>query len=209
MNSSFAIEFVDALAAVRMPDVFNPYCDYCRDWDLPNAPAIRRSNLRAALRGAADSRAEILWVGLELGRRGGRRTGLPLTDEPRLSAASAYWGAALRRATQGEAMTEQTASYVWQAVHHTRRRVFFWNIFPFHCHQSDSTTNRNHTRDEAEEVANLLPWLISAIKPQEIVALGRSSHIGLSRAGLDARYVRHPGRGGGQHFLETILGEQT
>jgi len=207
LNSRFATEFVDALAAVRMPDVFNPYCDVCQEHDLPNAPAIRRSNLMQVVQGAAASRVDVLWVGLELGRRGGRRTGLPLTDEPRLPAMSEYWGGGpLRRATRGEPMGEQTATYVWQAVHQTRRRIFFWNVFPFHCHRPDLATNRNHTKDEAEEVADLLPWLVSAIEPREIVALGRAAYAGLSRLGLASRYVRHPGRGGGQVFLGAVHG---
>lgn len=155
-----------------------------------------------AVRGQA---VDELWVGLELGRKGGRRTGLPLTDEAELSSMAAYWGIEkLRRATSGPPMSEVTAAFVWRAVHATGRRVAFWNVFPFQCHQPGSATNRNHSRDEAILTQLYLAWIIELTAATRIVALGRSAHLALARLGVQADYVRHPARGGGPQFLTQI-----
>jgi hypothetical protein len=76
---SRAREFVEALAAFRLPNVFNPYIDSCPEHDLDESPAIRRSNLVAVIEGAFGVGVETMWLGRDLGYRGGRRTGLALT----------------------------------------------------------------------------------------------------------------------------------
>jgi hypothetical protein len=205
--AAFAANFVDRLTEVQMPRVFNPYRDLCPHHDLPDAPAVRRENLHQVLEAAARAKVDVLWVGLELGRRGGRRTGLPLTDEPRIPAMAAYWGTLpLKRATKGPEMREDTASFIWRAIPATPKRVFLWNVFPFQCHSEGTITNRNHRPDEARQVAHLLRDLLSTLQPKEVVALGRPAEAGLRRLGLEARYVRHPGRGGGPEFLANIHG---
>src|SRR3954469_13403364 len=110
-------DFVDALSAVELPDVFNPYRDRCPNFDLEDGPAIRRSNLSLFLYAALSQEIDEMWIGLELGRLGGRRTGLPFTAEPSLALVERYWEApGLRRATHGGEVAEQSASFVWRAI---------------------------------------------------------------------------------------------
>jgi hypothetical protein len=190
---------------VQLPGVFNPYRDRCPDHDLAEGPDIRRANLELMLDAVQGHAVDELWVGLELGRKGGRRTGLPLTDEAELASMGTYWGIeGLRRATSGTPMNEVTAAFVWQAVHATDRRVAFWNAFPFQCHRPDSSTNRNHSRSEAIITRPYLTWIIEQTAARRIVALGRPAQIALARAGIQADYVRHPARGGGAQFLSQI-----
>jgi len=197
--------FVAALAEVQLPGVFNPYRDRCPDHDLAKGPAIRRANLELMLDAVRRQAVDELWVGLELGRKGGRRTGLPLTDEAELACMAAYWEIeGLRRATSGPPMNEVTAAFVWRAVRATDRRVAFWNVFPFQCHRPGSITNRNHSRAEATVTQPHLSWVIEQAAPSRIVALGRSAQLALARAGVQADYVRHPARGGGPQFLSQI-----
>ncbi|WP_439952990.1 hypothetical protein, partial [Escherichia coli] len=83
----------------------------------------------AALAGGVDS----IWIARDLGYRGGRRTGLALTDEAHLSAHAGLYGQLpLARATRGPAMTERTATVIWQVLRDLRRPIFLWNVFPLH-----------------------------------------------------------------------------
>jgi len=173
--------------------------------DLPDAPVIRRNNLAAVVDAAIAQGCAELWVGLELGARGGRRTGLPLTDEFMLEKCGTYWGIqGLKRATRSEAVQEQTARYVWHAVSGRQGPVFFWNAFPFHSHVSGSITNRGHTLGERKAVPPILPWLVDTLGVVRIVALGREAEAAVAEHGLSVHYVRHPGRGGGAEFLKAI-----
>ena len=197
--------FVAALAEVRLPDVFNPYSDRCPDHDLPEGPAIRRTNLCLLLDAALAQPIDELWVGLELGRQGGRRTGLPLTDEVQLEALARYWRIdGVRRATTGLPVRETTATFVWEALRTSRRRVLFWNAFPLQSHQPGSANNRNHTRAEAADLRPYLEWVVERSAPSRIVGLGRHAQAALARAGVAAEYVRHPARAGGPTFLAQI-----
>src|SRR5687767_984828 len=92
--------FVDGLAAFRLKNVFNPYGDHCQQHDRPDAPVIRRENLRLVLEASLAKGLDSVWVGRDLGYRGGRRTGIALTDEPHLPELATRLGKiALMRAT--------------------------------------------------------------------------------------------------------------
>lgn len=200
-----AQDLVQDLATISMPSVFNPYRDHCNDYDVDDAASIRAANLTAVLDQAIIWGVDELWVGLELGRLGGRRTGLPLTDEPSLAACGTYWQlAGLRRATDGPAAKEQTATYVWRAMATGQRKVFFWNAFPFHCHLPGSANNRSHTPAEIDKLPAITPWLIDRLRIRTVVSLGQKAETALRRMGIASRYVRHPGRGGGPAFLQSI-----
>jgi len=202
-----ASDFVAALARSRLDNVFNPYSDHCPTHDLADGPMIRRNNLELFLQAALSEGVDDVWVGLELGRQGGRRTGLPLTDEEHLPAVAQYWKIpGVRRATSGRLAKEPTASFVWKAVRSTERRILFWNAFPLQCHQPNGTTNRNHSLEEAQLFQPHLRWVVEQAAPTRIVALGLKAQSALARAGLTSSYVRHPARNGGPTFLANIHG---
>jgi hypothetical protein len=148
---SRAREFVEALAAFRLPNVFNPYIDSCPEHDLDESPAIRRSNLVAVIEGAFGVGVETMWLGRDLGYRGGRRTGLALTDEAHLNfARSTYRAAPVEQATATGPVAEHTAREVWRMIREIPHPPFLWNVFPFHPHQPDDPmSNRCHTAQEA------------------------------------------------------------
>ena len=125
--------FVDALAAVRLQDVFNPYSDRCALHDRADAPQRRRANLFAVVEVAFEEGVDSVWIARDLGYRGGRRTGLPLTDEIHLQTFSQiYGGLALSRATKGPPVAERTAAIIWKVLSEINKPVFLWNIFPLH-----------------------------------------------------------------------------
>ena len=54
--------FVDALAEVRLPAVFNPYSDRCTVYDRANAARRRKRNLETFIEAALDHRVDTIWA---------------------------------------------------------------------------------------------------------------------------------------------------
>ena len=77
--------FTEALSRVHLDNVFNPYADVCELHDRPDAAARRRQNLELSLSRALELNVRTMWIARDLGYRGGRRTGLALTDEMHLA----------------------------------------------------------------------------------------------------------------------------
>ncbi len=73
-------EFVSTLKELKFENVFNPYVDRCVVHDLDDAPSRRATALLSLLEAATATEVDALWIGRDLGHRGGRRTGLALTD---------------------------------------------------------------------------------------------------------------------------------
>ena len=199
--------FVSALAAADLPSVFNPWRDRCELHDRRDAAARRRSNLERVLSAALDVQVETIWVARDLGYRGGRRTGVPLTDEIHLTQASALMGGiALERATDGPAVAERTAAIVWQVLNRIGKPVMLWNVFPFHPHEAgDPMSNRCHTRAEREATWPLLQSLMAMIQPKRIVAIGRDAHMALEGLDIPITAIRHPSYGGQREFIDGMF----
>ena len=75
---------------------------------------------------------DAMWIGRDLGHRGGRRTGLALTDDIRFASHTKRWGIEVDRPTQGTPVGERTASIVWEMLEQIDQNVFLWNVFPLH-----------------------------------------------------------------------------
>jgi Uracil DNA glycosylase superfamily len=198
-----AQRFVRRLADRKFESVFNPYSDACADHDDEDAPAVRRRNLALVLEAALGAGVESVWIARDLGYRGGRRTGLALTDEVHLSAHGGLYGdLPLARATRGPVVAERTATVIWQVLRALDRPVFLWNVFPFHPHASgDPMSNRCHTRAERQACKPLLMWLLDALRPRTVVAIGRDAQMALEDLDVVAEKVRHPSYGGQAEFI--------
>lgn len=203
MNAS---AFVRALAAVQLEDVFNPYADVCGIFDRADAASTRRSNLRSYLRSVEEQGADTLWMGRDLGYRGGRRTGLALTDEYHLAEVpSLYAGTVVARATNGSAVAERTAAEIWAALRLVRDRPLLWNVFPLHPHENGSElTNRRFSSRELAEVDALNADLISWLRIRRVVCIGQDAERYAKRYCNAVTVVRHPSYGGTSEFRRGI-----
>jgi hypothetical protein len=201
-----ATRFAAELAALRFENVFNPYAEACPDHDESDAADIRRRNLELVLNAALERGVDSLWIARDLGYRGGRRTGLALTDELHLAWHAALLGTPpLARATKGPAVGERTATVVWQMLDTIRRPIFLWNVFPLHPHMpGGSMSNRCHTRSERTACRPLLVWLLENLRPRSVVAIGRDAHRALEDLGLSSVAVRHPSYGGQTEFVSSL-----
>ena len=184
--------FVDHLASIRLPNVFNPYSDLCAVHDRSDALAVRRNNLMNYLMAARS--------------RGGRRTGLALTDERHLLAlAVVYSSSAMTQATTGPALAERTAAEIWAQLRCISLPPLLWNAFPFHPHVAgDSFTNRRYTSKELSAVDDVNRELLSWMKIRRVVAIGNDAAHYARRFAVEVCPVRHPSYGGIRAFRKGI-----
>jgi hypothetical protein len=198
--------FAAALSHTRLSSVFNPYGDCCTVHDRPDAARVRKRNLVRCLEAGLAERVDTIWIARDLGYRGGRRTGVPLTDEVHLGHAGLLLGGiALDRATRGPVIAERTATIVWSVLSRIGEPVVLWNIFPLHPHEADDPfSNRCHTRAERDATWPLLVGLIAMIQPRRIVAIGRDAGMALAGIDIPVRVVRHPSYGGQAEFIAGV-----
>ena len=206
MIAGSASSFVDHIASLSFDNAFNPYCDEDTDHDLPGAAATRRENLHKVIDASLETGVDSMWIARDLGYRGGRRTGLALTDEVHLMAHASMMGVeVLERSTGGPAVSERTAGVVWDMLAAVDRKVFLWNVFPLHPHDAGAPmSNRNHKRSERHATRFLLEWLIDALKPRQLVAIGRDAQSALVDLDFEAACVRHPSYGGQPEFIQGV-----
>lgn len=199
-------DFVELVANLKFADTFNPYSDMCADFDRPDAAAIRRGNLANALEAALITGVESVWIARDLGYRGGRRTGLALTDETHLSAHAALLGAKdLRRSTLGPVTAERTATVIWRMLMKIGKPIFLWNVFPLHPHEPGRPmTNRSHTRAERHACKHVIVTLLDLLAPQAVLAIGRDAEAAMADLGIAAKQVRHPSYGGQTAFISGV-----
>jgi hypothetical protein len=199
--------FVTALQSVKLENVFNPYTDRCALYDVSNAPARRAQTLLCLLRAAAKTEIDDLWIGRDLGYRGGRRTGLALTDDVHLNLHGLRWNVSVQRATSGEMVAERTAAVVWRMLDQVSAAVFLWNVFPFHPHLPDEPfSNRAHRSCERAIGEEILSELIAMLRPRRLIAIGNDAARSASNfvADTDVVQVRHPSYGGQRDFVRQI-----
>jgi hypothetical protein len=198
--------FVADLATYSFANVFNPYADSCATHDGPDAPAIRRQNLTCVIEAALSIGTDSIWFGRDLGYRGGRRTGLALTDEAHLPMLrTAFRDADVRQATMTAPVAERTAQEIWKMIGLLPQPPFLWNAFPFHPHEpGEPMTNRRHTAGEAKIAEDILDTLLSWFKPSRIVALGKDAERALERMGRKSVAIRHPSYGGQADFIAGV-----
>jgi hypothetical protein len=199
--------FVSALQALSFPDTFNPYSAKCPVHDRSDAPLRRARAVKMLLQAAMDREVDAIWIGRDLGYRGGRRTGLALTDDVHIASHGARWGLDLARPTNGTAVIERTAAVIWEVLSEIDVAVFLWNVFPLHPHEpGDPFTNRAHKSHERRAGEEVLSALIGLIQPRRVVAIGNdaASSAGRVASHLEIVRVRHPSYGGQTEFLKQI-----
>jgi hypothetical protein len=201
-----AKKFVSELSKIHLAGVFNPYTDRCQFHDLAEGPKVRRSNLHSYLKAIETLETDTIWMGRDLGYRGGRRTGLALTDECHLPAMpKSYPGSQPCRATRGPAIAERTAAEIWKVIVTLPRPPLLWNVFPFHPHElGEPLSNRKFTATELSKVHELNHILIAWLGIRRIICIGQDAAKYATKFGVEVECVRHPSYGGVNEFRAGI-----
>ena len=201
--------FVKELTGLKFKHTFNPYSDLCAVHDMDDAPRSRSQALQSVLEAATEREIDSLWIGRDLGYRGGRRTGLAFTDDVHVQAHAERWELSVERPTKGDVIAEQTAATVWRVLSQIKAPVFLWNVFPLHPHEPGNPfCNRSHNARERRAGEEFLSQLISLLRPRVLVAIGNDAARTAHRLNDRRRViqVRHPSYGGQMGFL-TQIGE--
>lgn len=200
--------FVKKLASVELENCFNPYSDRCSMFDRFDAPRKRSRMLSKVLECACKESIDSIWIGRDLGYRGGRRTGLALTDDVNISQHLKRWGIDHEKQaiTKGQIISERTARVIWDTLNCIDAHIFLWNVFPLHPYESGNHfTNRQHNIRERQVGEFFLLELIELLNPKQIIAIGNDATNVLNRlTTIPVINVRHPSYGGQSIFEKQI-----
>ncbi|WP_084182727.1 uracil-DNA glycosylase [Nevskia soli] len=200
--------FVVDVSGLRFSNAFNPYTDRCPIHDRIDAPIRRAKVLSAMVRRAAEVPIDAIWVGRDLGYRGGRRTGMALTDDVHMGRHAKRWNLEVERPTLGVVVAERTAAVIWSILDQVDARVFLWNVFPLHPHEvGEPFTNRQHNSLERAAGEAILAMLVGLLRPRRILAIGNDAANAAKRItdSVPVVCVRHPSYGGQAQFLRQMI----
>lgn len=194
------------LTAYQGEDAFNPYLQTHPRHDQPDAPRIRRANLRRFLETFANVRTILLAEAA--GYQGCRFSGIPMTSEDHLVGTKpVHWavGAGYQRSsTRDRLWREPSATILWEALGE-RTDCLIWNTFPWHpMGKRGPLSNRTPRAAEVKAGIPVLDALRTRFPEAELVAIGRVAERMLQGQAIDTHYVRHPAHGGKNEFVAGI-----
>lgn len=153
-------QFVDKLSKVDSThNMYNPYTD-----------PIRANNLLIYLTYLQSHKPKHILIGEAPGHGGCRWTGIPFTDEYRLTEEGSNGCLPLLqdgyRIVSDKPHKEQSATFIWNVLSEKAYYPVLWNVFPFHPHNpGDDNSNRTPTPDEVDKNKYVLTDLLSLFRP--------------------------------------------
>ena len=222
MSSKSIDEFLRLLKKSPSGAVFNPWWEADEQNDVgPDAPAVRRNQLRAYLRKRLRT-AQFAVIGEAVGYRGGHFSGIPMTSERlllgrsktvRLKSKDFFSDMNPRRTSKPDkcpdGFSEPTATIVWGTLlqHSLGPDQFvLWNAFPWHSLDPRHGMLSNRMPNKSEQPAGLLVLkaFLELFECEQVVALGKIAATQLEKLSVHAHCVRHPASGGAKLFRQQI-----
>ena len=217
--------FIGKLQSYQSKNVFNPWRDYDADTEIgPEAPAVRRENLRRYLE--LRPNAHYLFIAEALGYHGGHFSGVAITSERillgqhkavRPESVLGEWqyertskptSKQLNATQRAKGFNEPTDTVVWSTLQQHGLAAFdviLWNIFPWHPHKEGKLlTNRTPSTPELDVGVEFAKMLLELVPNMQIVAIGQKAADTLSRYGIACKAVRHPSMGGAETFRAQV-----
>jgi hypothetical protein len=193
--------FIHEVSNHDFKNSFNPYKDTCETFDTQNSYKVRKKNLEKYLNYFSKLDSIDLWIGRDLGYKGGRRTGIPFTSENNIETLNLKLGLDLKVVSKNKIISsEVSANTIWEIFSDLPNNIIFWNIYPFHPHENNNQlSNRKFNREEEIFGLNILYSLITSLKIKRIICIGNDSANSLKKikiADIPIENVRHPSYGG-------------
>src|SRR5213080_1766869 len=208
MSSKSMDEFLRLLKKSPSGAVFNPWWEDDEQNDVgPDAPAIRRNQLRAYLQ-KRFRKAHIAVIGEAVGYRGGHFSGIPMTSERlllgrsktvRLKSNDFFSDINPRRTSKTErsadGFSEPTATIVWGTLLRLgvkSDQFVLWNAFPWHSFDPRRGMLSNRMPNKSERAAGLpvLKAFLELFSCDQVVALGKIAAAQLEQLDVNAHCVR-------------------
>ena len=149
-----------------------------------------------------------LLVGEAPGYKGCALTGIPFTSQRVLSSKAHPFIDRLRPSLSvSGAVTEATATIVWDYLDECTAVPAMWNVFPFHPHKIDHRqSNRTPEPAEVHGGEAFVEMILDILSPQTVIAVGDTSAKSLGRLFPDLTIgtVRHPSFGGKSDFRNDV-----
>jgi len=115
-----------------------------------------------------------------------------------------------QKATTTETETAMTSKLAWKVAKELNLKPLIWESLMFHPHtENNHLINRKPTKSELFRYKHILLDLLDIIKPNTIIAVGRTAEHRLKEMGIESEYVRHPAQGGYKEFREGMKKLQT
>lgn len=183
--------------------LFNLYRDRDAELDKPDAPAIRRQNLRGYL-SAYQEMPRVFLVAEAPGPWGCRFSGVPITSESQLLDKN-FPVIGDKSSTADEPHDEYSANIHWRVLADYFPAFMTWNTVPFHPHKrGEPLSIRTPTAGEIDQFEDVLHGFLEVIQPEFVGAVGRKAERALNRIGTEHVYIRHPSQGGSRKFEEGV-----
>lgn len=193
------------------PGLFNQYNDSDARVDLPDAAQIRRKNLYNYFR-SFPKRPPVVVVGEAPGPWECRFSGIPFTGERQLVMLELPFHG--RRSSKDNPILKvrkstpyvsNSARIFWNVIKKYHPKFLVWNCVPIHPYKKGTILSvRTPTTTEVLYYSGLLSEIVSLLKPEKIIALGRKAEFSLQELGIPCSYVRHPSQGGAERFKKGI-----
>lgn len=199
----------------ELENVFNPWKDIDKNYDVKNAPELRCNNLKKYLKDRKD--AKYVLIAEAPGYQGCRFSGIPMTSERMFCKCKYEFESYCRTSDKTKlesfselvktcGFTEPTATIVWNVMYGLQNLkptdFILWNAFPFHPYNTKLLSNRKPNSNELEITKNILEAFLKLVKEKQIIAVGNVAYNVLSQQ--MCKKVRHPSFGGKKEFEEKI-----
>lgn len=190
-------------------DAFNPYKDYCEIYDTTKSNSVRKKNLESYLEYFSKLESVDLWIGRDLGYKGGRRTGIPFTSEININNLNSKLGLDLKIESINKVLSsEVSANTIWEIFNNLSNNIIFWNIYPYHPYNiGNPLSNRKFNKEEEIFGLTILKTLIDSLNINRIVCIGNDSANSLKKIkikNIPISSVRHPSYGGVNIFKKQM-----
>lgn len=191
--------------------LFNQYRDRDRRVDLPDAAEMRRKNLYNYFESFVQ-RPPVMVIGEAPGPWGCRFSGIPFTGERQLVMNELPFQGRRSSTDNPTLSVRKSTPYVsnsarvfWGTMKKYHPEFLVWNCVPIHPYKKGTILSvRTPTIVEVLHYSGILSEILSLLKPEKIIALGRKAEFSLHQLGIPCSYVRHPSQGGAARFKKGI-----